>query len=138
MKFIQKLCFEGETKEALEVYKRAFGCTVKSLLYYSDAVRNGWEPSNTSKDPFVYHSEIMFGEQEVRMSDLSDEKDVRLTKEVVHIVGFDTEEEVKRAFSVLAEDGEIVKALERPPYMVIIGCVKDRFGVTWELMCDFH
>lgn len=36
MKFIQKLFFSGETEEALEVYKQAFGCTVRNLLHYSD------------------------------------------------------------------------------------------------------
>jgi len=43
----------------------------------------------------------MFGEQEVRMNDLSDEAEVELTKEVIHIIGFDTAEEVEKAFSVL-------------------------------------
>lgn len=137
MKFIQKLCFSGETEEALELYKRAFGCTVRSLLHYSDAVINGWENSDKEKASFVYHSEIMFGEQEVRMSDLSDEADVKLTKEVKHIIGFDTADEVEHAYQVLSEGGEVLKPLERPPYMVIIGEVKDRFGVKWELMCDF-
>jgi PhnB protein len=137
MKFIQKLCFSGETEEALEEYKRAFGCTVRNLLHYSDAVKNGWEQPDTAKESLVYHSEIMFGEQEVRMNDLADEAEVELTKEVIHIIGFDTEEEVEKAFSVLCEGGEVIKPLERPPYMVIIGTVRDRFGVQWELMCDF-
>jgi PhnB protein len=79
----------------------------------------------------------MFGEQEVRMNDLSDEAEVKLTKEVIHIIGFDTVEEVEKAFSVLSDGGEVIRPLERPPYMVIIGTVKDRFGVKWELMCDF-
>ena len=137
MKFIQKLCFSGETEEALDEYKRAFGCTVRNLLHYSDAVKNGWELPGEAKESLVYHSEIMFGEQEVRMNDLSDEAEVKLTKEVIHIIGFDTAEEVEKAFSVLSDGGEIIKPLERPPYMVIIGTVRDRFGVQWELMCDF-
>jgi PhnB protein len=137
MKFIQKLCFFGETEEALEEYKRAFGCTVRSLLHYSDAVKNGWEQPDKEKESLVYHSEIMFGEQEVRMDDLSDEAEVELTKKVIHIIGFDTAEEVENAFSVLSVGGEVIKPLERPPYMVIIGTVKDRFGVHWELMCDY-
>jgi PhnB protein len=137
MKMIQQLCFSGETEEALEEYKRAFGCTVRSLLYYSDAVKNGWEQPDTAKESLVYHSEIMFGEHEVRMNDLSDEENVNITKKVIHIIGFDTEEEVEKAFSVLSDGGEVIKPLERPPYMVIIGTVKDRFGVQWELMCDF-
>lgn len=136
MKFIQQLCFSGETDEAIELYKRAFGCTVRSLLHYSDAVKNGWEQPDAAKEPFVYHSEIMFGEQEVRMIDISDETMIKLTKEVKHIIGFDTEEEVIHAFSVLSEKGTVIKPLEKPPYMVIIGSVKDQFGITWELMCD--
>ncbi|WP_312443661.1 hypothetical protein [Lacrimispora sp.] len=35
------------------------------------------------------------------MNDLSDEAEVELTKEVIHIIGFDTAEEVEKAFSVL-------------------------------------
>ncbi len=136
MKFIQKLCFSGETEEALEIYKQAFGCSVRILLHYSDAVKNGWEQPDSLKAPLVYHSEIMFGEQEVRMNDLSDESQVKLTKEVIHIIGFDTAEEVEKAFSVLSNGGEIIRQLVRPPYMTIIGTVKDRFGVIWELMCD--
>jgi PhnB protein len=62
---------------------------------------------------------------------------VELTKKVIHIIGFDTAEEVENAFSVLSVGGEVIKPLERPPYMVIIGTVKDRFGVHWELMCDY-
>ena len=137
MKFIQKLCFVKETEEALELYKRAFGCTVKSLIHRSDAVENGWVQPEPSKDSLVYHSEIMFGEQEIRMNDMSDEREVQLTKDIIHLVGFDTEEEVITAFSVLCEGGEVIQPLEKPPYMVIIGTVKDRFGLQWQLMCDF-
>ncbi len=137
MKFIQKLCFSGETEEALEEYKKAFGCTIKNLLHYSDALKNGWERPDEAKESLVYHSEIMFGEQEVRMNDLSDEVEVELTRKVIHIIGFDTVEEVEKAFSILSDGGEVIRPLERPPYMLIIGTVKDRFGVKWELMCDF-
>lgn len=137
MKFIQKLCFSGETEDALALYERAFGCTVRSLLHYRDAVEKGWEQPDQKKEGLVYHSEIMFGEQEVRMDDLSDDTDIRLTKQVDHILGFDTEQEVIRAFSALSEGGEVLRPLEKPPFMIIIGTVRDRFGVKWTLMCDY-
>lgn len=137
MIFIQKLCFSNQTDEALELYKRAFGCKERCLLHYSDAVKNGWEEPNAEREQAVYHSEIMFGEQEVRMYDSTDETELRLTREVRHAVGFDTEDEVRHAFAVLSEEGEIVQPLVKPPYMVIIGSVKDKYGLIWELMCDF-
>ena len=71
------------------------------------------------------------------MNDLSSPQDVALTRQVNHIVGFDTAQEVEHAFAVLSEGGEVIRPLEHPPYMVVIGKVRDRFGVQWELMCDF-
>ncbi|WP_277407621.1 hypothetical protein [Lacrimispora xylanisolvens] len=113
MKFIQKLCFSGEAEEALEKYKKAFGCTIRNLLHYSDAVINGWERPDEEKESLVYHSEIMFGDQEVRMNDLSDEAEVELTRKVIHIIGFDTAEEVENAFSVLSDGGRGNKATRK-------------------------
>ncbi len=58
----------------MEQYKKAFGCTVRNLLHYSDAVKKGWERPDEEKESLVYHSEIMFGDQEVRMNDLMKRK----------------------------------------------------------------
>lgn len=138
MKFIQSLSFNGNTVEAVEMYKCAFGCTVRSLIKYSEAVEKGWEKPDPQRNNYVYHSEIMFDEQEVRMSDTDDVESLELVRKIDHPIGFRTEEEVKKAFEVLSDGGEILMPLEKPPYMVIIGTVRDRFGIKWTLMCDFN
>jgi len=137
MKIITQLCFDGEADAALELYCRAFGCSVRSLMHYRDAVAYGWEQPDEEKNNRVYHCEIVSGEQEIRLIDLAGEEQVRLTKQVTHHVQFDTEEEVRAAFTVLSEDGRVVRELEKPPFLVIIGEVIDRFGVRWVLMCDY-
>lgn len=137
MIMIQKLCFDGCSDLAINLYKKAFDCTIRSLLHYKDAVQNGWETPCPEKDDKVYHSEVMFGPQEVRFSDLSSTEEIELTKRMEHLIGFDTEEEVEKAFSILAENGEIIEPLNHPPYMVVIGTVKDQFGLVWTLMCDY-
>ncbi len=137
MKIITQLCFAGTADAALKLYKRAFGCTVKTLIHYRDAVSYGWEKPNEDIDDRVYHSEIFFGDCEVRLTDLGDSEKTALTQKITMNVSFDTEEEVRRVFSVLAEEGTIIRELTCPPYMVIIGEVRDQFGVAWCLMCDF-
>jgi PhnB protein len=136
MKLIQKLNFEGRSGEAIRLYQEVFGCRVKSLIRYRDAVANGWEQPCPEKDDTVYHSEIYFGDFEVRFADTGAE-DAELTRRVEQLVGFDTAEEVERAFALLSDGGEILMPLNRPPYMVIIGKVRDKFGIMWTLMCDF-
>lgn len=137
MKLVQNLYYADDAIKAIEKYKQAFGCTVRSLILCSDAVKNGWCEPNPARNELVYHSEIMFGEQEVRMADTDDTSMLELIRKVEYSVKFQTEEEVRKAFEVLSEDGEVIQPLEAPPYMVIIGTVKDRFGIKWTLMCDF-
>lgn len=136
MKFIQKFNMAGCSDAAIRLYQEVFGCRVKSLLHYRDAVAQGWEPPCPEKDDTVYHSEIYFGDAEIRFADTTAEE-AELTRQTEHLIGMDTAEEVERAFRLLAEGGEVVQPLERPPYMVIIGKVRDRFGLLWTLMCDF-
>ena len=137
MKIITQLCFEGQGDEAIELYKEAFGFTVKSLFHYGDAVKLGWEKPNDSFNGLVYHSELVRDGTELRVTDLAGAGQAELTRRISVNVQFETEEEVINAFHTLAKDGEIIRDLEKPPYMVIMGEVKDRFGVHWALMCDF-
>lgn len=138
MKIITQLCFEGQADEAIELYKEAFGFTVKSLIHYEDAVKFGWEEPNDLKCKQVYHSELVRDETELRVTDLAGKEQAELTRRIQVNVQFETEEEVEKAFQILTKDGEIVRNLVKPPYMVMIGEAKDKFGVHWVLMCDFH
>ena len=136
MKMIQKLSFDGCGDAAVDLYQRVFGCTVRSLIHYRDAVANGWERACPEKDSEIYHSELLFGDAEVRIAD-SPGEEAELTRKIEHLIGMDTEAEVERAFRMLSEGGEVIMPLTRPPYMVVIGKVRDPFGVMWTLMCDF-
>lgn len=128
--------FNGQCEEAIELYKKAFNCRVKCLLHYSDAVNNGWEQPNPELDKMVYHSEAFFGEHEVRFCDCSKEE-AELSQKMIYVVGFDTAEEVEATFVTLSEDGEVIQPLSSPPYLVVIGTVKDKFGIQWQLVCDY-
>ena len=72
------------------------------------------------------------------MADTLDASCIRVVHESEHLIGFRTAEEVRSAFEVLSRDGEVIAPLNCPPYMVIIGTVRDCFGIPWTLMCDFN
>ena len=74
---------------------------------------------------------------EVKSSGTGKEQ-AELTRRIQVNVQFKTEEEVEKAFQILTKDGEIVRNLVKPPYMVMIGEARDKFGVHWVLMCNFH
>ncbi len=137
MKVIVQLCFPGTADDALELYKKAFGCEVQSMVHYRDAVAYGWEEQDDEKSDKVYHSEIIFGKSEIRLTDLGNPEQVESSQKLIVNLGMDSEKDVRKAFAVLAEEGTVIRELVCPPYMVIIGEVKDKFGIDWCLMCDF-
>lgn len=122
MQIIPTLHFNRTCEKAIDLYQRAFGCTVKCLLYYSDAVKAGWIQADSERMNMVYHSEILFGEQEVRMSDCVGEAS-DLSQEVFLTVKFEKAEQVEQAFNILKEKGTVIVPLERPPYCEIVGSV---------------
>ncbi len=138
MKIFHQLAFDGTASKALRLYQKAFGCTVKTMVLYRDAVEQGWEKPNENLNDRIYHSEIMFGDYELRMTDFDNAENTALTQKITINVGFDSEEEVRKTFSILSEEGTVIRELTYPPYMVIIGKVRDKFGISWNLMCDYQ
>ena len=106
-------------------------------MHYEDAVRFGREKPNDAFNHRVYHSELVRGGCELRVTDLAGEDQMELTGRVKYNIRFETEEKVLHAFRVLAANGTAVREPVKPPYMVIIAEVRDLFGVHWVLMCDF-
>lgn len=137
MRFIVDLWLDKQAEEALALYQKAFHCQVKTWMRYQDAVSLGWEKPDDEKTQLIYHSQVFFGDQEVRLGDLGGEDRIRKTRENRFMIAFDTEDEVVHAFHALSDGGTVIRPLEKPPFLVIIGTVRDRFGVTWELLCDY-
>lgn len=68
MTIIPTIHFNRQCNEAIKLYQQAFDCKIQSIMYYKDAVAHGWESANPAKDKSVYHSELLFGDQLIRMS----------------------------------------------------------------------
>ena len=62
--------FKGQCKEAIELYKKAFGAEVKVLLCRSDANPQDYIVKDPNQNGLVYHAEIYIGTQRIMLSDL--------------------------------------------------------------------
>lgn len=134
MTIIPTFHFTGQCEEAIRLYIKTFDCKVKSIMHYSDAVARGWEKDIPEISNYVYHSEILFGEQIIRMSD--NVKAVQNTNTAVFFaVMLETREQAQKAFDCLKIDGTIVEPFESTPYSAGMGSVVDKYGIRWRLMC---
>lgn len=124
--------FTGNCKQAIELYKTAFGAEVKLLLCNSDANPQDWQ-SDADSD-FVYHAELMIGNQRIMMSDTS--AALPAGNLVSLVLTFETADEVKAAFEKVADGCVIIEPMTSTTYSSCFVSLIDKFGMRWELMTE--
>ena len=126
--------FSGRCRQAMELYRRAFGAEITELLTNADADPRDYTALE-GEECLVYHAEMRIGEQRIMLSD-----DPGLTLPVENplslVVTFETADEVRNAYEILAKDGEILQPLHKTTYSSCAVSLRDRFGMRWELMTE--
>lgn len=128
MRLIPYLTFDGQTEEAMTYYADVFGGEVVQLQRYKSApgmqIPEGYEEK-------VLHGRVQVGDVVMYFSDAKREavsgNIISLTME------FDTEEQVDRAFELLAKDGTVFMQLDKMFWGAKYGKLMDKYGVHWDL-----
>lgn len=129
------LHFNGQCKQAIQLYREAFGAQVKTLLCESDADPNDWVATEDTKD-LIYHCEVFIGGQRIILSDSADLQAEIRNHTMSLVITFDSSEEVKSAFSRLSDGCTIVHPMQSTTYSSCFVSLIDRFGMRWELMTE--
>ncbi len=128
------ITFKGECQEAIDLYEQAFDSEVEEIMRFRDMPKNPENPIKIPKDmdEWVLMAMLPMGDNFIRLSDTIGELKVSQSDRVSIAVEFEAER-VKKAFNVLAEDGEIVMPLQATFFSPLYGVVNDKFGVKWTL-----
>jgi len=124
------LFFNGRCGEAIEFYKKALGAEVLMLMRYKESpeppppgmVPPGWENK-------IIHTSLRIGNTTVMASDGCSEG--------TNFQGFSlsisvaNDAEAERAFTALADGGQVKMPLGKTFWSPCFGMVADRFGVGW-------
>ena len=64
MKFIPTMNFNGQCREAMEMYRKTFGGMATALLTYGEVNDPAYLLSEEQKN-WIYHGELTFGDQRI-------------------------------------------------------------------------
>ncbi len=125
------LFFNGVCEQAIEFYRKALGAEVEILMRYDESPEPhppGMVPPGSEKK--IMHVSFRVGETTVMASDGCGANSPRFNGFALSF-SVPTEPEADRAFSALAEGGQVQMPMARTFWSPRFGMVQDRFGVGW-------
>lgn len=129
------LNFSGECEEAFRLYQRAFDGQEPLLARYGDAPESAYPDLDEAHKNKIMHGHVMLTETG-GISGADAIWPVERGSAINIHVYCPSVEHARKAFSVLAENGEIIGDLAKnpPPHdNGVSGMVKDKFGFAWVL-----
>ena len=126
--------FNGNCREAAEFYAKVFKSSVNNLMTYGEAPP---DPDNiipeADKDRIMYAG-VPFGGMTVMFMDYTSGMEVVAGDNIHPTISTDDRDEITRLFNELKEDGEVFAELGATFFSEWYGMVKDKFGVTWQIL----
>lgn len=128
--------FKGSCREAISLYEKAFGASVKFISFYSDANPEDFNiPLDDKQKRLVYHAEIYIGNQRLMFSDII-EFNLNSGNSLFLTITFDNKEEVQKVYDVLCEGSTILYPIQSTTYSSCFVSLIDKFGFRWALMTE--
>ena len=128
--------FNGNCREAVEFYAKVFKSTVSNLMTYGDAPPDpgyGYTMPESDKDRVMYAG-ISFSNMTMMFMDNPSGSDETIGGNITPTISVDSKDEVTRLFNELKEGGEAYMELGKTFFSEWYGMVKDKFGVTWQML----
>lgn len=113
------LYFNGQCKEAIELYVKAFNAAIKTIM------------PMPGQEELVIHAEILIHNQLLMLNDFGDNDGYSKAGGYQLSVSFDNEAELKKAYSVMEEGSTTISPLQATDYSACVVRFVDKFNVRW-------
>jgi PhnB protein len=131
MRLYTHLNFGGNCREAFRFYEQNLGGKITMMMTQGDMPGAKNPPS--PKD--VAHARMSLANTELIGNDVPADH-FQPMRSVYLYLAVDSPEEAERMYAVLSERGEVFMPLGETFYASRFGMLRDRFGVSWTLICE--
>lgn len=129
------LNLRGRAEEAMNYYGIVFGVKDKFITTLSQLPENPEIPLSEETKNLVAYGKMEINGSAIHFSDM--QTDELSDKSMISLmVKFDSEEELKKAYYIFADEGQALMELSAQPYARQFAWVKDKFGIDWQLIYE--
>lgn len=132
------LNFKGNTEEAFNFYKAAFGGDFSVLQRFSDTPHGDNMPAELREK--IMHVSLPIGANVLMGTDVVGqmEETCVIGNNVSVSISTDSEAETDQLFQALSAGGKIIVPLEKAFWGAYFGMFIDKFGINWMVNYDFN
>ncbi len=116
---VTHIYFNGQCKEAIELYKNAFNATVQTLIE---------SPEN---EELVMHAEVLIHNQLLMLNDFGNDDGFSKSGGYQLCVKFDSEEELMKSYSILVDGSKIITPIQATDFSACMVRFIDKYDVRW-------
>ena len=138
-KITPNLWFDGNAQEAVDFYVSAFpNSKILTKTYYPKSIEEGLADFQLDLAGEILTVEFELGQ--LRFTAINAGPDFKVNPSISFMVNFDpsvdsqAREHLDTLWSKLMDAGQVLMPLEAYPYSERYGWVRDRYGVTWQLI----
>lgn len=134
------LTFNGNCREAFNLYKNIFGGDFSSMEKYRDMPpREGYEVSEDKKEKIMPVS-LRINDETVLMGSDSNSYsgDINFGDNISLTVNAKDKEEADRLFNELSDGGKITMPMSNTFWGAYFGMVNDKFDINWMISLDIR
>jgi len=127
------LNFNGTAEKAIQLYQRALGAKVESLMRFGDV--EGMPAAPETKDR-IMHAMLQIGEGILMISDCPPGQPIQLGNHVTVTLHFDDVADMAKKFDAMAAGGSVQQPLQDMFWGARFGMLTDAYGIPWMFNCD--
>lgn len=127
------LGLNGKCREAMEFYKGCFGGELTMQPVKGSPMEAQCPPAMENQ---VLHAMLQKGGILLFGTDMVNPKGYQNGSAISLSLNCSSEEEIRKYFAYLSEQGEIIEPLKDQFWGAIFGCLNDKFGINWMLNFD--
>jgi PhnB protein len=126
--------FDGNCREAVAFYAKAFKSEVTNLMTYGQSPHDpNYTLQEADRDKIMYAG-VPIGGITVMFMDMPTGYPLVIGNNINPTISMDNKEEVERIYNELKVDGEVYMELQKTFFSELYGMVKDKFGVIWQIL----
>jgi PhnB protein len=132
MKISPYIAFNGNCKEAVSFYEKAFNVTAEVMFYKDAPPAQGYETTSENEN-LVMHAQFSLDDEVVMLCDMPPQEPAKVGNNITVMLEFDTVTAATAVFNALKEGGEVCMELQETFWSKCFGSLTDKFGINWNI-----